>query len=386
MVDPALSYVAYEEYLAAEQKSDTKHEWLDGVVYAMEGGTLEHVWARDRTTDRSARAARRRSLWSADPRGWRRRPSCPGQTRPGLPRVMESPRGGSRGLNVQHMKHIILSCIIVLPWILGSCAQTQHKPVATNACSQSVLNVGGNKIWVNKEGAGNVTVAFEAGFGNDSSVWAEITPKIRAAGAQTFVYDRAGMGKSTIDTSAPYSIDNDVHILRTALTSCGIDGPILMVGHSYGGGMSLVAASQDERIRGIVLLDAVVPKASGNGELEKNLATMRAQYDEIRAKAPELAKVAIPWAEALPVTVKRIDDVRILSSLPIIDIVAEHGQNSAASTQVWRDAHIEFTANNPSREYIVATGSSHKVMVDKPALVIETILRMLDKIKGARKP
>jgi len=42
MVEPASSYVAYEEYLAAEQKSDTKHEWLDGVVYAMAGGTLEH--------------------------------------------------------------------------------------------------------------------------------------------------------------------------------------------------------------------------------------------------------------------------------------------------------------------------------------------------------
>jgi hypothetical protein len=38
MVEPASSHVAYEEYLAAEQKSDTKHEWLDGVVYAMAGG------------------------------------------------------------------------------------------------------------------------------------------------------------------------------------------------------------------------------------------------------------------------------------------------------------------------------------------------------------
>lgn len=42
MVEPASGYVAYEEYLAAEQKSDTKREWLDGVVYAMAGGTLEH--------------------------------------------------------------------------------------------------------------------------------------------------------------------------------------------------------------------------------------------------------------------------------------------------------------------------------------------------------
>ncbi|CAN5923523.1 Uma2 family endonuclease [soil metagenome] len=42
MVQAEPSYVSYEEYLEAEQKSETKHEWLDGVIYAMAGGTLEH--------------------------------------------------------------------------------------------------------------------------------------------------------------------------------------------------------------------------------------------------------------------------------------------------------------------------------------------------------
>lgn len=38
----AENYIAYEEYLDDEQTSATKHEWLDGVIYAMAGGTLEH--------------------------------------------------------------------------------------------------------------------------------------------------------------------------------------------------------------------------------------------------------------------------------------------------------------------------------------------------------
>jgi Uma2 family endonuclease len=42
MVQSADAYVTYEDYLAAEQASPTKHEWLDGVVYAVAGGTLEH--------------------------------------------------------------------------------------------------------------------------------------------------------------------------------------------------------------------------------------------------------------------------------------------------------------------------------------------------------
>lgn len=32
----------YAEYLADEEKSDVKHEYLDGIVYAMSGGTPEH--------------------------------------------------------------------------------------------------------------------------------------------------------------------------------------------------------------------------------------------------------------------------------------------------------------------------------------------------------
>lgn len=42
MVQPIQSYTTYEDYLEAESKSDVKREWLDGVVYAMAGGSLEH--------------------------------------------------------------------------------------------------------------------------------------------------------------------------------------------------------------------------------------------------------------------------------------------------------------------------------------------------------
>lgn len=42
MVQSAQGYTAYEEYLEAERRSPVKHEWLDGVIYAMAGGSLEH--------------------------------------------------------------------------------------------------------------------------------------------------------------------------------------------------------------------------------------------------------------------------------------------------------------------------------------------------------
>jgi pimeloyl-ACP methyl ester carboxylesterase len=292
-----------------------------------------------------------------------------------------NPAGEKFAAVQRHSPVAALARALSFALILSSCAQTQWKPVATNSRTQPLLNIDGNDIWVHKEGSGKVTVVFESGFGNDSSVWSKIAPRVRAAGARIFVYDRAGMGRSTINAATPYSIDNDVHILRTALARSGVDGPIVMVGHSYGGAMCLLAASEDEQIKGIVLIDALVPNAMPKSEVEKNRQAMRAQYDEIRKEAPELAKVAIPFAEALPETSKRIDAIRISDILPVIDIVAENGQNTPTSRQIWRNAHIEFTANNPHREYILAAGISHKVMRDKPKLVVEAILKMIEKTK-----
>ena len=36
-------YVSYAEYVAAEEGSVTRHEWIDGVIYDMSGGTPHHA-------------------------------------------------------------------------------------------------------------------------------------------------------------------------------------------------------------------------------------------------------------------------------------------------------------------------------------------------------
>lgn len=272
-----------------------------------------------------------------------------------------------------------IAIVVIGLALLSSCASTSRAVAAETPCNGSHLDINGNKIWVHRQGTGSPTVVFESGFGNDSSVWASLEKKVREKGFRTFVYDRAGLGKSTISPSSVYSIDNDAQILSEALKRCGIDGAIVMVGHSYGGAIGLVLAEKNRELKGLVLLDAVVPGVWGQGELEKNLVTMRSQYDEIRKQAPELAKVAIPWAESLPKTAQRIDNVALPISLPIIDIVAENGQNNPASTAIWREAHKRFVGSEPNRTYILAAGSSHKVMNDKEPAVLDAIMTILSR-------
>jgi len=44
------SHVTFEDFVAAERGSEAKHEWFDGLVYAMAGGTVEHGRLATKTT------------------------------------------------------------------------------------------------------------------------------------------------------------------------------------------------------------------------------------------------------------------------------------------------------------------------------------------------
>lgn len=46
----AKPYVTYADFILFEEKSTTKHEWLDGVVYDMAGGTIDHARLQARVT------------------------------------------------------------------------------------------------------------------------------------------------------------------------------------------------------------------------------------------------------------------------------------------------------------------------------------------------
>jgi len=245
------------------------------------------------------------------------------------------------------------------------------------------VEVGGRGLWVKVEGTGTPSVVFETGNGSDSGVWAEIAPRIRAAGARTVLYDRAGMGRSEPGPQ-PYSIDDEVEALRSALTSCGIEGPLVLAAHSYGGFISLSLASRDERVAGVVLVDANIPAFFTEAEVASILAEYRPKYEQLREQAPELAATLIPIMEAYPDTAAQLRSVAIPARLPIIDIIAEHSWAATpGSATAMREAHAAFVAESSARESVFAAGSSHNVMRDAPDLVVGAIVRMLGLVEAS---
>lgn len=272
------------------------------------------------------------------------------------------------------MRWLALACLSAL--LTTACASTSG--LATSApCNGALHEADRQPVWMEAHAGGEVTVAFESGNGNDSSVWADVAARVRETGLGTFVYDRPGLGKSPL-RPGPYAIENEVRTFGAALTACNIRRPVVLVAHSYGGVIALLSAARDQRIVGLVLVEALVPHTVPKSETDAILAKFRPQYDEVRREAPQLAAAIIPLMEAFPETALALDAVVLPKGLPVIDIVAEHpNENSPQSISIWRRAHADFVRADPAaREAVFASGSAHKVMDDRPDLVVAAIQRM----------
>jgi pimeloyl-ACP methyl ester carboxylesterase len=239
-------------------------------------------------------------------------------------------------------------------------------------------------LWSEVRGDGSPTVVFEAGGGEHSSVWASLEPEVRKREAvRTLAYDRAGLGRSA-PTEPPYRIDDEAEALRGELDRHGIAAPVVLVAHSYGGFVATLVAAIDERIAGLVLVDANIASYWDDARLEKLLATYRAQYPELEKAAPELARVMIPLMEAYPATVERLRGVEIRPDIPIVDMVAERTWlDDPEDVEAFRLAHADFAAASPQREAVFARDSGHHVMHDQPEVVLDAVSRVVAKVRTA---
>lgn len=233
-------------------------------------------------------------------------------------------------------------------------------------------------------GAGSPTVLFESGGGDPSSVWSEISHEVEGRkGVATVLYDRAGLGQSE-PKPGPYRVDDEVAALRAALSACGVRGPLLLVAHSYGGFVSLLTAATDPRVAGLVLVDANLPGFFDEDEVARLLTRFSAHADALSRANPAIARVMVPLMHALPATARRVRAVSLPPTLPVIDIVAEHTWvDTPEEVAAMRRAHTNFVEGAPTHEAVFAAGSGHYVMRDRPELVVEAIVRLIDRLRSA---
>ena len=247
-----------------------------------------------------------------------------------------------------------------------------------------LVDVDGRRLWTSVAGNGAPTIVFEAGGGDDSSVWARIEPEVRRRnGVRTLVYDRAGLGKSDPPPRGEYRIGDEAAALVRALDARRLSGPIILVAHSYGGFVATLVAAGDPRVAGVVFVDANLPAFFDETVIERLLATYTPQFAELELRAPELARVMIPLMRAYPATVREVGATDYPRTLPTIDIVAERSWGQTPEeNDAMRCVHADFVAAAPSvREGVLAGGSGHYVMRDRPDVVLDAVARMVERVR-----
>ncbi|HEX4458506.1 MAG TPA: alpha/beta hydrolase [Polyangia bacterium] len=247
------------------------------------------------------------------------------------------------------------------------------------------VDVGGHRLWMRVAGAGEPTLVFDSGGGDDSSAWDGIEPELRRRlHVRTLVYDRAGMGRSEPMT-APYRVDDEATALRHLLDVAHVDGPVVLVAHSYGGFVATLVAAADPRVAGAVLIDSNLAEFFTDAECARLVPMWLARLDAMDKEQPARARNIRHFVTAFPETVQRLRQVPFPATLPVIDIVSERTSfDRADEVAAWREAHARFAAASPARTALTASGSGHDVMRDRPQLVLDAVQRMVEQVRAAR--
>lgn len=304
-------------------------------------------------------------------------------------------------------------------------AEREHPPPG------ELIDVGDHRLHLHaRETAGDdaPTVVIEAGSGAWSLDWHHVGTALSTS-RRVVTYDRAGYGWSDPGPT-PRTARRIANELLRALSAAGIDGPYVLVGHSFGGYTTrLVADAIPGDVAGVVLVDsrqeeihsripAEVTEQQPPLDLFRKLARLglvRATIDVWGTDAPGLPPTLGAMDPGVQETyleigyrpayfqavldegavIKESDDqVRETGGLGDIPLVVlSHGvpdmfeglsrEGANAAERVWQDGQRKLARLSTNGTRIVAEDAGHNVQFDQPELVIRSIRDLVERGRRA---
>ena len=176
-----------------------------------------------------------------------------------------------------------------------------------------------------------MTVVFVHGLiiDNLSSFYYTLAGPVMDAGAEAFLYDLRGHGRSERPPTG-YGPDDSVADLAALLDACGIDHPVYLLGNSYGAiVVARMAITHPDRVAGIVLVEGHYAPVAGSAWEEDMANTltagaMRLERDDMPQQAFKLGhrKLVrfVRTADALLNGTTMIDDLACGRSMEADDL------------------------------------------------------------------
>jgi pimeloyl-ACP methyl ester carboxylesterase len=282
--------------------------------------------------------------------------------------------------------------------------------------SDRVTVVDGRDIRWRTAGSGSPTVVLEAGLTAAASEWARVQPRL-ALTTRVVAISRAGYGGSTPVARRPAQAS----VADLAAVLDEVHGPLVLVGHSWGGLLArLYTAQHPERVAALVLVDATheylammrTLRGQALGQIGMSLAALLARTGRMRRQllagrgplGPALHRVDLPvrqqlveefsdvgtWQQA------RRDHAGVAAALramraqplptpdvPVVAVVGALGPGRhAAARRTVIEAYARWLPSLPDGRLVMAPCSGHLVPLDDEDLLVEVVRNLVSEVRA----
>jgi len=307
------------------------------------------------------------------------------------------------------------------------CAAATDVPSPTG----QLVDIGGRKLHIHCTGSGAPTVIIENGGAAFSFDWELVQPEV-AKITRICTYDRAGYAWSDVGPEFD-TFDQSVHDLHTLLNKSGIDGPYVMVGHSFGGllvrfyqatypkdvvGMVLVDSSHEESFQQVgpkvvriaeltadqytALIDEGKANRPKNPEPDLVPETIFPPYDRLPAQYQTLHLWALrrvlqlvkAWGLNLQYDLSRLHGARTdnphpLGKIPLAVLTAYEfnvAEVPGMTSDKVRQDHLrlqdDLASLSTDSKHVMVAGSGHEIYLYKPAVVVQSISAVVTAVRN----
>lgn len=281
-----------------------------------------------------------------------------------------------------------------------------------------MVDVGGFRMHIRCTGHGSPTVILIGGLDDFSITWSLVQPAI-ARQTEVCSYDRAGLGWSE-PSPHPRTSTNMVRELHTLLVNANVQGPYVIVGHSFGGALAqLYIHEYPGEAVGLVLVDAAptqlfkrIPSWRNAVQQKMNLFSVLAPFSsagllslapneipnrgfsgqalgEYRAISAATGYYATCVLEnrMFEANLAEIHGAHISSIGAIPLIVVSRGKwdpmpglsetENEYARRAWADMQRELLQLSSNSKQVIATNSEHFIQLQQPQSVIDAIQKVI---------
>jgi len=273
-------------------------------------------------------------------------------------------------------------------------------------------------------GQGEPTIVLEAGLGNDSLIWGRMQPEL-AKTTRVCSYDRAGMGWSEVQPG-PRDSAHIAEELHELLIQAGIDGPIILMGHSAAGlHMRAYAARYPASLAGVVMVDTTVPGQSHYGppDLRAKMEAIPWRFLLLRTLSVELGLPRLlghcahrqgseDWGmgdlqaedQCDPAILTQVSELlqvprddeeaarlNTLGDLPLLivsrdpnlpSVRSSRSQLAIEGSEMWDQLQESEKKLSTNSWRVIAKGSDHDVQVQRPEVLIREVPLLVERVRS----